>query len=94
LPAASGREQILQTGEEVDGTGNTTVVFSDADFGERLQIAQLDAGRLGGQQVRGVDQALRGRELAFGVISWSVSRVRLGLLGHGAAAWTRAYPPA
>ncbi len=38
-------QQILQAGEEIDRDGKDDGrVFLDADFGQRLQIAQLDAG--------------------------------------------------
>ena len=79
-------EQLLHAGEEIDRHGeHDGRVFLDPDFGERLQIAQLDADRFGRQQVRGVHQALRGGELAFGVDDLRpLFAFRLGLLGHGA----------
>src|SRR5580658_10704129 len=48
------REEVHRDGEDHGG------IFLDADFRQRLQVAELHADGFGGQQMGGVHQALRG----------------------------------
>src|SRR5208283_3600281 len=64
---ASG-EQLLHAGEEIDRHGkHDGSIFLDTNFGQRLQISQLDTGGLGRQEMGCIHQALGGGELALGV---------------------------
>jgi len=64
---------------------NKGCVFLHSDFRERLEITQLNANRLLGQQTGGIHQPLCCRILAFRVDNLgALFALGLSLLGHGA----------
>src|SRR5205085_3736360 len=61
-------EELRQSGEDVDWQREDDGrVLLHADLRQRLQIPELERGRLRGQNVCGIRQSLRGRELALGM---------------------------
>src|SRR5579871_3619408 len=61
-------QQPLNSREEVDrDREDDRRILLYADFGQGLQVAQLYADGLVGEQARGIDQALRRGKFALGV---------------------------
>src|SRR5258708_33565546 len=61
-------QYLLQAREKVHWNWKyDSGIFLDADFRQRLQVAKLHTDRFSSQQVRGVHQALCGREFALRV---------------------------
>src|SRR5271165_3135451 len=77
--------ELLESRQQINGNREDDGgIFLDSDLGQRLQVTQLNTGRLAGQQVGRVNQALRRREFALGVNDLrSLLAFGFSLLGHG-----------
>src|SRR5271165_6450183 len=78
--------QLLESGQQVHrNREDDSRVLLHADLGQSLQVPQLNTGRLGGQQVGRVNQALRRCKLALSMDDLrALLAFGFGLLGHGA----------